>query len=342
MHRSPSLPSAAAVAAPDVTRELLTRGPPAGSGRAPEGCGTAEVMRYLTEDHDRIAQRMNDVVIRRIFTAGLDLQTALALIGDHSGASKIYHALDELDQAIRDIRDTIFDRSPPGSPRLSHQDARQAALCADPRESGTGEFPAATGQQSLMGGGRRVLLCIARGLDAGDRRARPVYLFQQENSRPCRTAPPAHREPPELGQPQAVNPLPVDPLPGRIDHRGQPASPAPPAPSPRPDPAGSGPGSGPARAWNRSARCRAPTGNPVIVSAYAEVRLRWLWHATPALLRRRCSGPRRRSVPTRTFAHREVALAQSAAGPADGCRLFAGFRSILSMGIPARDDEEVI
>ena len=114
MHRSPSLPSAAAIPAPDVPRELVTRGPPAGSGRAPQGSGAAELIRYLTEDHDRIAQRMNDVVVRRIFAAGLDLQTALALIGDHHGASKIYHALDELDQAIRDIRDTIFDRNPPG------------------------------------------------------------------------------------------------------------------------------------------------------------------------------------------------------------------------------------
>ncbi len=123
MHRSPSLPSAAAIPAPDVPRELLTRGPPPGSGQAPVGSGAAEVIRYLTDDHDRIAQRMNDVVVRRIFAAGLDLQVALGLIGDHSGAGKIHHALDELDQAIRDIRDTIFDRSPPGSPRFSQQDA---------------------------------------------------------------------------------------------------------------------------------------------------------------------------------------------------------------------------
>jgi hypothetical protein len=43
------------------------------------------VIRYLTEDHDRIAQRMNDVVVRRIFAAGLDLQAGLGLIGDHRG-----------------------------------------------------------------------------------------------------------------------------------------------------------------------------------------------------------------------------------------------------------------
>jgi hypothetical protein len=50
------------------------------------------VIRYLTENHDRIAQRMNDVVVRRIFAAGLDLQAGLGLIGDHRGASKTYHA----------------------------------------------------------------------------------------------------------------------------------------------------------------------------------------------------------------------------------------------------------
>jgi phenylacetate-coenzyme A ligase PaaK-like adenylate-forming protein len=134
MHRSPCLPSAAAIPAPDAPRELLTRGPPAGSGQAPEGSGAAgspDVIRYLTEDHDRIAQRMNDVVVHRIFAAGLDLQSALGLIGDHSGASKIYHALDELDHAIRDIRNTIFDRSPasisdqvPGLLKLRFQDSR--------------------------------------------------------------------------------------------------------------------------------------------------------------------------------------------------------------------------
>lgn len=167
MHRSPSLPSAAAIPAPDVPRELLTRGPPPGSGRAPVGSGAAEVIRYLTEDHDRIAQRMNDVVVRRIFAAGLDLQTALGLIGDHRGAGQIYHALDELDQAIRDIRDTIFDHNPPSSPRFSHQHARRAAPCANPRENSADEFPAAAGQQSHMEDGRRVLLSAARGTGRG-------------------------------------------------------------------------------------------------------------------------------------------------------------------------------
>jgi hypothetical protein len=43
------------------------------------------------------------------------VDAALGLIGEHRGASKIWHAIDELDQAVRDIRDTIFDAA--GAPR---------------------------------------------------------------------------------------------------------------------------------------------------------------------------------------------------------------------------------
>lgn len=70
---------------------LLTRGPPAGRGQALESngaVGSAEVTRHLIEDHDRIAQAMNDVVVHRIFAAGLDLQAALGLTGDHKGAAR--------------------------------------------------------------------------------------------------------------------------------------------------------------------------------------------------------------------------------------------------------------
>ena len=48
-------------------------------------------------------------MIRRIFAAGLDLHAALELIGEHRAASNIWHAIGELDQAVRGIRDTVFD-----------------------------------------------------------------------------------------------------------------------------------------------------------------------------------------------------------------------------------------
>jgi hypothetical protein len=55
---------------------------------------------------------VNDVVVGRIFAAGLDLQAVLGLIGDHRGTIQIRRAIDELDQAIHDIRDAVFDRGP--------------------------------------------------------------------------------------------------------------------------------------------------------------------------------------------------------------------------------------
>jgi signal transduction histidine kinase len=118
MHRSSSLPSAVAtapVAAPGAPHVLVSPGPPFGNGPAPAGNGaavSAELARSRAEDHDRIARGLNDVVVRRIFAAGLDLHAALGLIGDHRAAGKIYHAIGELDHAIRDIRDTIFNGPP--------------------------------------------------------------------------------------------------------------------------------------------------------------------------------------------------------------------------------------
>jgi hypothetical protein len=62
----------------------------------------------LAEDRDRIAHGLNNVVIHRLFAAGLDLQTALGLIGEHGAAAEIHHAVGELDQAITDLRNTVF------------------------------------------------------------------------------------------------------------------------------------------------------------------------------------------------------------------------------------------
>lgn len=63
----------------------------------------------LIEERDRIAEGMNDIVVRRLFSAALSLEAALGLVSEHHAAGKIQHAIDELDLAIRDIRDTVFD-----------------------------------------------------------------------------------------------------------------------------------------------------------------------------------------------------------------------------------------
>lgn len=124
MYRIPGAFSAATTTpAPAVPGVQPTRGPPPGSPHALEGgsaTGLAEIVLALAEYHERIALGLNDVVVHPLSTAGLDLQAALGLIGDHPASSKICHAVDELNQAIRDIRDirdTILDhlagQSPP-------------------------------------------------------------------------------------------------------------------------------------------------------------------------------------------------------------------------------------
>jgi len=52
-------------------------------------------------------------VVHRLFSAGLCLQTALELIGNHPGAAKIQEAVGELDLAIRDFRNVLFDHYQP-------------------------------------------------------------------------------------------------------------------------------------------------------------------------------------------------------------------------------------
>lgn len=113
MYRIPGVVSAATTTpAPAEPRVQPTRGPLPGSLQAPEdgnATGPAEAILDLVEDHERIALDLNDAVVRRLFTAGLDLQAALGIMGDHPASGKICHAVDELDQAIRAIRGTSSD-----------------------------------------------------------------------------------------------------------------------------------------------------------------------------------------------------------------------------------------
>ena len=68
----------------------------------------------LAQDRDRIAGALNDVVINRIFSAGLALETALGLLEGHRGAaSKVREALGELELAIRDVRNVVFGHHQP-------------------------------------------------------------------------------------------------------------------------------------------------------------------------------------------------------------------------------------
>jgi hypothetical protein len=113
--------------APAVPRIRPTPGLPPGSPQAPEdgrAAGQAEATAGKAEDREQTALGLNDVVVRRLLTAGQDLQAALGLLGDHPASGKIRHAVDEMDQAIRDIRDTLLDHPAGEQPPSAHPGAQ--------------------------------------------------------------------------------------------------------------------------------------------------------------------------------------------------------------------------
>jgi signal transduction histidine kinase len=100
-----------AIPEPDEVSIRPTRDPP--PGRAGDW---ADAMLHQVQDRDRIAGDMNDLVVHRLFSAGLALQMALGLMGDHPGAGKVQDAVGELDLAIRDVRNVVFDLRQPDPP----------------------------------------------------------------------------------------------------------------------------------------------------------------------------------------------------------------------------------
>jgi len=70
----------------------------------------------LTDGHDRIAAGLNDMVVRRLFSAGLALEAVVGLMGDHRAAGTVQEAISELDLAVRDLRDMVFDHYRPDLP----------------------------------------------------------------------------------------------------------------------------------------------------------------------------------------------------------------------------------
>jgi PAS domain S-box-containing protein len=60
-------------------------------------------------ERDRIARDLHDMVIQRVFGAGLALQSALGLIDVPGARARIETVINELDATIRELRGAIFD-----------------------------------------------------------------------------------------------------------------------------------------------------------------------------------------------------------------------------------------
>ncbi|MGN6605386.1 MAG: PAS domain-containing sensor histidine kinase [Jatrophihabitans sp.] len=76
----------------------------------------AETDRQVLADRERIARDLHDLVIQRIFAAGMGLQALATTIDpDDPAAARVTKAIGELDMAVREIRTSIFTiRRKPG------------------------------------------------------------------------------------------------------------------------------------------------------------------------------------------------------------------------------------
>ncbi|MFE3451651.1 GAF domain-containing protein [Nonomuraea sp. NPDC059194] len=87
----------------------------------------------LLEDRDRIAKDLHDVVIQRLFAVAMTLMGAVRLIQRPEAAGRVQHAIDELDETIRQIRSTIFALQVPHEPDSPSLRARVVDLVENAR-----------------------------------------------------------------------------------------------------------------------------------------------------------------------------------------------------------------
>ncbi len=73
----------------------------------------ARADREVMAERERIARDLHDMVIQRVFGAGLALQSIAARGADADTAGRVNRVIDELDSTIRELRNTIFDLNQP-------------------------------------------------------------------------------------------------------------------------------------------------------------------------------------------------------------------------------------
>ena len=66
----------------------------------------------VLEERERIAKELHDGVIQALFAVGMSLQGAVALVHDREVAGRLEFAVEDIDGAIRDLRNYIFGLRP--------------------------------------------------------------------------------------------------------------------------------------------------------------------------------------------------------------------------------------
>ncbi|MER5509958.1 PAS domain S-box protein [Streptomyces sp. NPDC002766] len=79
----------------------------------------ARADRVVTDERERIARDLHDMVIQRVFGAGLVLQSIAARDVQAGPAARITAVIDELDSTIKELRNTIFELNRPTQKAVS-------------------------------------------------------------------------------------------------------------------------------------------------------------------------------------------------------------------------------
>jgi PAS domain S-box-containing protein len=100
----------------------------------------AEQHLRVVEDRERIARDLHDIVIQKLFAAGMTIQSVAARTADTEHGSRLAAVVDDLDETIREIRSVIFslhaDTRDTGGVRaevLRITDDEREALGCEPR-----------------------------------------------------------------------------------------------------------------------------------------------------------------------------------------------------------------
>jgi len=104
----------------------------------------------VLEDRERIAQDLHDMVIQRLFAAGMGLEAVTPLVRDERVAERLARTVNELDTTIAEIRSTIYGLMSPLRPaddslraQLDEMlDSRAAQLGFRPQLAVSGELSA--------------------------------------------------------------------------------------------------------------------------------------------------------------------------------------------------------
>lgn len=140
--------------------------------------GRREAQRLvLFEDRARIARDLHDHVIQQLFASGMTLQGAAMTLGDVPGAELIAQVVDNIDDAIRQIRTSIFQLRPHAmlaeglrSAVLSVVAELTPSLASDPHVHFTGPVDSVSDQgltDDVAAVVRELLANIARHANAG-------------------------------------------------------------------------------------------------------------------------------------------------------------------------------